>query len=54
MKRFLLSAASAVAMMTHVYAAQAPRPGSLDSRVTSVVYQSNRAGVPVSHVIVSS
>jgi len=41
MKRFLLSAASAVAMMTHVYAAQAPRPGSLDSRVTSVVYQSN-------------
>lgn len=40
-KRLLLSAACAIAMMTHVHAAQAPRPGSLDSRVTSVVYQSN-------------
>lgn len=40
-KRLLLSAACAAAMMTHAHAAQAPRPGSLDSRVTSVVYQSN-------------
>ncbi|WP_426289752.1 P-type conjugative transfer protein VirB9 (plasmid) [Ensifer adhaerens] len=40
-KRLLLSAAFAAAVMTHVHAAQAPRPGSLDSRVTSVVYQSN-------------
>ncbi|KAE8235039.1 hypothetical protein A4X03_0g9926, partial [Tilletia caries] len=27
--------------MTHAYAAQQPRPGSLDARVTSVVYQPN-------------
>ncbi|RVO97604.1 conjugal transfer protein TrbG, partial [Sinorhizobium meliloti] len=40
-KRLLLSAACAAAMMTHAHAAQAPRPGNLDSRVTSVVYQSN-------------
>ncbi|MDW9689203.1 P-type conjugative transfer protein VirB9 [Sinorhizobium meliloti] len=40
-KCLLISAACAAAMMTHAHAAQAPRPGSLDSRVTSVVYQSN-------------
>ncbi|PLU74937.1 conjugal transfer protein TrbG, partial [Sinorhizobium medicae] len=40
-KRLLLCAACAAPMMTHAHAAQAPRPGSLDSRVTSVVYQSN-------------
>lgn len=40
-KLLLLSAACAAAMMTHAHAAQAPRPGNLDSRVTSVVYQSN-------------
>lgn len=40
-KCLLLSTACAAAMMTDANAAQAPRPGSLDSRVTSVVYQSN-------------
>ncbi len=35
----LLSAAFTAATMTHAFAAQAPRPGSLDARVTSIVYQ---------------
>ncbi|TIR28940.1 MAG: P-type conjugative transfer protein VirB9 [Mesorhizobium sp.] len=40
-KRFLTSAAIFAAILTHAYAAQTPRPGSLDSRVTRVVYQQN-------------
>lgn len=39
--RLLLTAALSVALLTHAHAAQTPRPGSLDERVTSVVYQSN-------------
>lgn len=41
MKRLLLSAACAAAISIHAHAAQTPRPGSLDARVTSVVYQPN-------------
>ncbi|TIT21161.1 MAG: P-type conjugative transfer protein VirB9 [Mesorhizobium sp.] len=40
-KRFLTSAAIFAAILTHAHAAQTPRPGSLDARVTSVVYQQN-------------
>lgn len=38
---FLLAASIAALTVTHAYAAQQPRPGSLDARVTSVVYQPN-------------
>ncbi|MDX0973277.1 conjugal transfer protein TrbG [Sinorhizobium medicae] len=41
MKRLLLSAAVSAAILTHAHAAQTPRPGNLDARVTSVVYQPN-------------
>ncbi|TIU72493.1 MAG: conjugal transfer protein TrbG, partial [Mesorhizobium sp.] len=41
MKRLLLLAAVSAATLTHAHAAQTPRPGSLDARVTSVVYQPN-------------
>ncbi|RUU09275.1 conjugal transfer protein TrbG, partial [Mesorhizobium sp. M6A.T.Ca.TU.002.02.2.1] len=40
-KRFVTSAAIFAAILTHAHAAQTPRPGSLDARVTSVVYQQN-------------
>lgn len=40
-KCFLTSAAIFAAILTHAHAAQTPRPGSLDARVTSVVYQQN-------------
>ncbi|RWP57435.1 TrbG/VirB9 family P-type conjugative transfer protein [Mesorhizobium sp.] len=40
-KCFLTSAAIFAAILTHAHAAQTPRPGSLDSKVTSVVYQQN-------------
>ncbi|MER8967260.1 TrbG/VirB9 family P-type conjugative transfer protein [Mesorhizobium sp. M0808] len=40
-KCFLMSAAIFAAILTHAHAAQTPRPGSLDARVTSVVYQQN-------------
>ena len=40
-KRLLVTVAFAAVMMTHAHSAQAPRPGSLDARVTSVVYQPN-------------
>lgn len=40
-KLFLTSAAIFAAILTHAHAAQTPRPGSLDARVTSVVYQQN-------------
>ncbi|NSY51404.1 TrbG/VirB9 family P-type conjugative transfer protein [Agrobacterium tumefaciens] len=39
--RLLVSVAFMAATMTHAFAAQQPRPGTLDSRVTSVVYQPN-------------
>ncbi|CUX72292.1 MULTISPECIES: TrbG/VirB9 family P-type conjugative transfer protein [Agrobacterium] len=39
--RLLMTAAFVAAMMTHASAAQQPKPGSLDARVTSVVYQPN-------------
>ncbi len=39
--RFLLAAAFSAAILSHAHAAQTPRAGSLDSRVTSVVYQPN-------------
>ncbi|RWX59447.1 conjugal transfer protein TrbG, partial [Mesorhizobium sp. M4B.F.Ca.ET.089.01.1.1] len=41
MKRLLFSAAFSVAIQTHAHGAQTPRPGNLDGRVTSVVYQPN-------------
>ncbi|TGR00920.1 conjugal transfer protein TrbG [Mesorhizobium sp. M4B.F.Ca.ET.190.01.1.1] len=41
MKRLLFSAAFSVAIQTHAHGAQTPRPGDLDGRVTSVVYQPN-------------
>ncbi|RWC69647.1 MAG: conjugal transfer protein TrbG [Mesorhizobium sp.] len=41
MKRLLFSAALSVAIQTHAHGAQTPRPGNLDGRVTSVVYQPN-------------
>lgn len=39
--RLLLAATIVAATMTHAYGAQQPKPGDLDSRVTSVVYQPN-------------
>ncbi|MER9832603.1 TrbG/VirB9 family P-type conjugative transfer protein [Mesorhizobium sp. M0134] len=39
MKPLLFSAAFSVAIVTHAHGAQTPRPGNLDGRVTSVVYQ---------------
>ncbi len=36
-----LAASIAALTMVQAYAAQQPRPGSLDARVTSVVYQPN-------------
>jgi len=39
--RFLLAAAFSTVLISHAHAAQTPRAGSLDSRVTSVVYQPN-------------
>ncbi|WP_025090752.1 TrbG/VirB9 family P-type conjugative transfer protein [Brucella intermedia] len=39
--RLLMVAACSAAFLTNAYATQTPRPGSLDSRVTSVVYQPN-------------
>ncbi|MEE9909965.1 TrbG/VirB9 family P-type conjugative transfer protein [Brucella intermedia] len=39
--RLLLAAALSAAILSHAPAAQTPRAGSLDSRVTSVVYQPN-------------
>lgn len=41
MKRLLFSAALSVAIQTQAHGAQTPRPGNLDGRVTSVVYQPN-------------
>ncbi|RWB51839.1 TrbG/VirB9 family P-type conjugative transfer protein [Mesorhizobium sp.] len=41
MKRLLYSAAFSVVIQTHADGAQTPRPGNLDGRVTSVVYQPN-------------
>ncbi|TIX64244.1 MAG: conjugal transfer protein TrbG, partial [Mesorhizobium sp.] len=41
MKCLLFSAAFSVATLTHAHGAQTPRPGYLDGRVTSVVYQPN-------------
>ncbi|TIS85922.1 MAG: conjugal transfer protein TrbG [Mesorhizobium sp.] len=41
MKRLLFSTAFSVAVLTHAHGAQTPRPGNLDGRVTSVVYQPN-------------
>ncbi|TIU13753.1 MAG: conjugal transfer protein TrbG, partial [Mesorhizobium sp.] len=41
MKHLPFSAAFIAAIMTHAHAAQSPRPGNLDGRVTSVVYQLN-------------
>ncbi|WP_404947096.1 TrbG/VirB9 family P-type conjugative transfer protein [Rhizobium terrae] len=41
MKPFALQAACCSLVAANVFAAQAPRPGSLDQRVTSVVYQLN-------------
>ncbi|MER8563242.1 P-type conjugative transfer protein VirB9 [Mesorhizobium sp. M0578] len=41
MKRLLFSAALSVVIQTHAHGAQTPRPGNLDGRVTSVVYQPN-------------
>ncbi|TIO04183.1 MAG: conjugal transfer protein TrbG, partial [Mesorhizobium sp.] len=41
MKHLLFSAAFIAAIMNHAHAAQSPRPGNLDGRVTSVVYQPN-------------
>lgn len=40
-KRLLLTAAFSAAILSRADASQTPRPGSLDPRVTSVVYQSN-------------
>jgi type IV secretion system protein VirB9 len=40
-KRFSIAVAVTATLMSHAQAAQAPRPGSLDARVTSVVYQPN-------------
>jgi type IV secretion system protein VirB9 len=39
--RFLILAAFSAAMTMHVHAAQTPKPGSRDARVTSVTYQAN-------------
>ncbi len=42
MRRLILStAAFLAAVLPHAYGAQTPRPGSLDARVTNVVYQPN-------------
>lgn len=40
-RRLSIAVAATATLMTHAHAAQAPRPGSLDARVTSVVYQPN-------------
>lgn len=40
-KCLLLTTAFLAAILSHAYGAQTPRPGSLDPRVTSVVYQPN-------------
>lgn len=40
-RRFSIAVAATATLMTYAHAAQAPRPGSLDARVTSVVYQPN-------------
>lgn len=40
-RQFLVTVALAAALTNHAHAAQAPRPGNLDARVTSVVYQPN-------------
>ncbi len=40
-RRLSIAVTAVATLMTHADAAQAPRPGSLDARVTSVVYQPN-------------